>query len=333
MGKHFTKDERNELSILLKKGYSERSIAMALKKDHSSIGREIKRNSVRGIYDPRKAHTKSRVRRGLAKYQNMKIHQSHEYVKFLETGLKADWTPEQVCGRWNKNHHQSQHFSFKSVYKFLYSSRGQYLCKYLPSKKYDRRQHRGNKGSKREIIKNRVSIEQRPKIINQRKRFGDFEGDVLGAPKIDSQRLPALVERKSRKLFAVKVPRLKFAIDGFKKLLKPYSDIVKSVTLDNGVENARHLELGVKTYFCHPYASWEKGQVENTLGRLRRFIKKKISLSQYNDGAIEYFVERMNNTPRKCLRWRTPNEIFNELLVKERSKKQRGRKTSGAFEG
>lgn len=333
MGKHFTKDERNELSILLKKGYSERSIATALKKDHSSIGREIKRNSVGGIYDPRKAHAKSRVRRGLAKYQNMKINQSREFVKFLEAGLMADWTPEQVCGRWNKNPRQGQLFSFKSVYKFLYSSRGQYLCKYLLSKKYDRRQHRGLKGLKREIIKNCVSIEQRPKIINQRKRFGDFEGDVLGAPKIDSQRLPALVERKSRKLFAVKVPRLKFAIDGFKELLKPYSDIVKSVTLDNGVENARHLELGVKTYFCHPYASWEKGQVENTLGRLRRFIKKKVSLSQYGNGAIEGFVERMNNTPRKCLSWRTPNEVFNELLIKERNKKRGGRKTSGAFEG
>ena len=110
-------------------------------------------------------------------------------------------------------------------------------------------------------------------------------------------------------------------------LLKPYSDIVKSVTLDNGVENARYLELGVPTYFCHPYSSWEKGQVENTLGRLRRFIKKRSYLNQYTDEQIKDFIERMNNTPRKCLNWRTPNEVFDELLVKERKKMLKSRKS------
>lgn len=321
----FSKDERNELSVLLRKGYSHREIAKVIGKHHSAVSREVERNKVKGAYNPYKAETKSRVRRKSAKYQNMKINQSREFVEFLEQGLKDDWTPEQICGRWNSKHKDKQ-FSFKAVYKFLYSAFGQRLCKYLPSKQYNRK--RGGKGKKlkKQIIKNRVSIDQRPKVINERKRLGDFEGDVLGAPKTDVERLPALVERKSRKLFAVKVPRLKFAIDGLKKLLKPYSDIVKSVTLDNGVENVRHLELGVKTYFCHPYSSWEKGQVENTLGRLRRFIHKKSSLNHYTDRQIKDFVDRMNNTPRKCLNWKTPNEVFNELAEKER-RKQKSRKS------
>lgn len=316
---HFSKSERNELSILLKKGYSFFEIGRVLKKSHSSVSREIKRNSVNGIYEPLKAQTKSKNRRRSAKYQSMKINQSPEFIEFLTEQLKESWTPEQIAGRWHYNHPDKKHFSFKAVYKYLYSSFGQHLCKYLPFRRYNPYKRQGKK-QKQYPVKNRVSIEQRPKIINERKRFGDFEGDVLGAPKTDTERLPALVERKSRKLFAVKVQQLKYAVDGFKLMLKPYRDILKSVTFDNGPENARHLELETKTYFCHPFSSWEKGQIENTLGRLRRFIKKRSSLTQYSDDDIARFVERMNNTPRKCLGFKTPNEVFNELLTKQRSK-------------
>ena len=135
-----------------------------------------------------------------------------------------------------------------------------------------------------------------------------------------------LVERISRKLFAVRVPQTKCVVDGFKLLLKPYRDILKSITFDNGPKNGRHLELKTKTYFCHPFSSWEKGQIENTLGRLRRFIKKKSSLNLYSDEDIARFVEKMNNTPRKCLGYKTPNEVFNELLIKERGEKAEIRK-------
>ena len=325
MGKHFTKAERNELSILLKKGYSHREMARVLGKDHSSITREIERNKVNGDYESVKAQAKSRVRRKSAKYQNMKINQSTEFLEFLGQQLRAGWTPEQITGRWNYKHPDDKHFSFKAVYKYLYSSFGQYLCKYLPFKRYRRGKRKGKK-QKRLPVKNRVSIEKRPKVINERKRFGDFEGDVLGSPQTDKERLLALVERISRRLFAVKVPRLKYAVDGFKTMLKPYCDILKSVTFDNGPENARHLELGTKTYFCHPFSSWEKGQIENTLSRLRRFIKKRSSLTQYSDRDIGRFIEQMNNTPRKCLGFKTPNEVFNELLVKEKERKRKVRK-------
>lgn len=316
MGKHFTKSERDELSVLLKKGYSRREIAACLGKHHSSITREISKNRVRGVYDPAKAHQKARTRRKDSKYQNMKINQSPEFLEFLEEKLKLGWTPEEIAGRWNRDHPEPQ-FSFKSIYKYLYSSFGQRLCQYLLSKQYSRRKRQGKK-QKRLPVKHRVSIEMRPKVINERRRFGDFEADVLGSPKADAQRLPALVERKSRKLFAVKVLRLKYAVDGFKQMLKPYREILKSITFDNGPENARHLELGCKTYFCHPYSAWEKGQIENTFGRLRRFISKRSRLSQYTDQEIVAFVDRMNDTPRKCLGFRTPNEVFKELLLKHR---------------
>lgn len=319
---HFSKHERNELSVLLKKGYSYSDIARVLGKSHSSVSREVNKNSVRGIYGPDKANQKARTRRKDSKYQNMKINESAEFLEFLEQSLKAGWTPEEIAGRWNRDHAAPQ-FSFKSIYKYLYSIFGQRLCQYLLSRQYSRRKRRGKK-QKRMPVKNRISIEKRPKVINDRKRFGDFEADVLGSPKIDKERLPALVERKSRKLFAVKVPRLKYAVDGFKQILKPYREILKSVTFDNGPENARHLELGTKTYFCHPFSSWEKGQIENTFGRLRRFISKRSRLSRYTDQEIVAFVERMNDTPRKCLEFRTPNEVFKKLLSKSRKRKKRG---------
>lgn len=285
MGKHFTKAERDELSILLKKGYSRRQIAESLGKDRSSITREINRNKVKGTYEALKADTKSKVRRKSSKYQNMKVNESPEFIEFLSHWLKEGWTPEQIAGRWNYDHPDGRHFSFKGIYKFLYSSFGQHLCKYLPFRRYNRWKRQGKK-HKQYPVRNRVSIEKRPKIINERKRFGDFEGDVLGAPRTGKERLPALVERVSRKLFAVKVPQLKYAVDGFDRMLKPYRDILKSITFDNGPENARHLELKTKTYFCHSFSSWEKGQIENTLGRLRRFIKKRSRLENYSNGDI-----------------------------------------------
>lgn len=328
MGAHFTKDERNELSILLKKGHSQRDIEHALNKNHSSISREIGRNSVNGVYDPNKAHHKSKVRRGRAKYQNMKISQSEVFMSYLEQKLKIGWTPEEISGRWKRDNPYEKQFSFKAIYKYLYSQYGQRLCKYLPSKRYQCRK-RGAKRQKRLPVKNRISIDKRPKTANERIRFGDFEGDVLGSKRTTSQRLPALVERKTRKLFAIKVHRLKNAMDGFKYLLKPYHDIIKSITFDNGPENARHLELkgmGYKTYFCDPFASWQKGSIENTFGRLRRFIKKRSSLNQYSDKDIRDYIEQMNNTPRKCLDFRTPNEVFNELAEKIRKRKDKLRK-------
>jgi IS30 family transposase len=322
----FSKSERNELSILLRKGYSHRDAAKALGKHHSAVSREIERNSVKGTYEPAKADTKSKVRRKKSKYQNMKINESPEFINFLTEQLQEGWTPEQIAGRWNYKYPDSKQFSFKSIYKFLYSAPGQHLCKYLLCRHYNPYKRLGNR-RKRLPIKNRVSIEKRPKVINERKRFGDFEGDLLGAVKTDQERLPALVERISRKLFAVKVPQMKYAVDGFNFLLKPYRNILKSITFDNGPENARHLELNTKTYFCHPFSSWEKGLIENTLGRLRRFIKKRSSLKLYSDDDIARFIERMNNTPRKCLGFKTPNEVFNELRAKELKKKQNSGKS------
>ena len=314
--KHFTKDDRNELAILLKKGYFQKDIAEALGKDPSSISREIRLNSVNGEYDPKKAQSKSIVKRSKSKYQCMKIVKYPELINYIEINLKDNhWTPEEIAGRWNSENHLNKNskkitISSPSIYKYLYSSHGQYLCKYLCSKRYTKRKRKEGGKTKRQLIPNRISIEDRPGIVDERTEFGHWEGDTLGRIKTDSEVVIGLSERMSRLILIDKVAKLKYSMDGFKMLLNPHHDTFKSLTLDNGVENVRYEELNVDTYFCHPYSSWEKGGIENLFKRLRRFIPKKASLKDYSREDIICFAEIMNNTPRKCLNWKTPKEVF-----------------------
>lgn len=306
---HFTKSERNELSILLKKGYSQRSIAAVLRRSPPSIGREIKKNSVNGEYDPRKADHKAYVARKYSKYQGMKIAGNRWLEQYIEDGLVACWTPEEIAGRLNAEYDRTV-ITFKSIYKWLYSPAGQRWCEYLPSKRYQPR--KDFKKVTRTLIPNRVSIALRPQAINARKQCGDFEADTLGTPRHSTHILAGVVDRKSRYFQARKVAGLKYAMNGFKEL----SDSLRaqSFTFDNGVENVYHQTLGIPTYFCNAHAAWEKGSMENTFQRLRRFIPKKALVDHYSDEEIARICDIMNDTPRKCLRFRTPREVFQEHL-------------------
>jgi len=305
-----------ELSILLKKGYSFREIGPVIGKSASAISREVSENSTKGIYDPSKAEYKARLKRRMSKYQGMKISDNPVLRKHIEDRMKIDgWTPEQIAGRLKSNNNSITVISPRVIYKFLYSAQGQYLCRYLPHQRYHPKKRTEGGKQKKSTIPNRKSIEERPDIVAQRKRFGDMEGDTLGRIKTDNEAIAGARERMSRKLFICKVPMLKYTVDGFKQMLSPYHEIIETMTLDNGVENPRYEELNIPTYFCHPYSSWEKGGIENDFKRLRRWIPKKASLSNYTDRDISVIMERMNNTPRKCLNWKTPNEVWNELYT------------------
>jgi len=312
---HFKQSDRDEVSILLKKGYSQRDIAKAIGKNHSSVSREIKTNSVNGIYDSRKAQAKSRSKRKRSKYQGMKISGNVDLEIKVAVGLMANWSPEEISGRIAYLNNNIAIISAKSIYKFCYSNRGQYLCQYLPHKRYHPKK-RGVIKQAKVLIPNRISIDLRPMAVALQKRFGDFEGDTLGRPKHENETLVGAVERKSLYLVGCKVSRLKYSMDGLKQCLNPYQKIIKSMTLDNGVENIGYKKLKIKTFFCDPYSSWQKPIIENTFGRLRRFIPKRTSLINYTNEQISDIIETMNNTPRKKLGYRTPKEVFNELYTK-----------------
>ena len=174
--KHFSKVERLELSILLKKGYSLRAIARAMRRSHSSVVRELKKNSVRGIYDPRKAHHKAYVKRRESKYIGMKVRENPEMERYIwEKMTTKGWSPECIAGRMERDKGLSIHFL--SIYKYLYRNPyGNYLCRFLKYKRYNRKR-RKNKKIVREMIPNRVWIDERPDIVNSRAEFGHFEYD------------------------------------------------------------------------------------------------------------------------------------------------------------
>lgn len=307
--KHFNKVMRMELAILRKKGYSVREIAEELGVSHSSVVRELKRNRMRsGVYKPALAQAKAYQRRKYSKAAGMKIRNQPWLEDYVKVKLQEGHTPEEISGRLEYVFGHPV-ISFKIIYEWIYSVHGYEFAKYLPSRRWKPKKRRGGK-AKRALIPDRIWIEERPKVIDKRKRVGDFEGDTLGKPKHSPQTLVAIVDRKSRCIFARKVRRLRQSMEeGFCKLVP---DGAHSMTLDNGPENVRHKSLGIPAYFCHPYHSWEKGTIENTFQRLRRWIPKKARLENYSASEIAAIMCRMNNTPRKCLGYRTPAEVFKE---------------------
>lgn len=308
---HFSKEERLELSILLSKKYSLRSIAKAMDRSHSSIGREIKRNGVKGAYDGKKADTRARIKRRHSKYQGMKVIENSEIKEYIIEKMENEWSPENIAGRFNFEKGKKM-IGKDAIYKYLYSAYGNGLCRFLRYKRFRKVKRSGLKGS-RAMIKDRIFIDERPAIVNERARFGDFEGDTMGRPKKASpETLVVARERLSRKMFAVKVKKLKYSIKGFKKILK--NTEAKSLTLDNGVENTRFEELKIRTYFCHPYHSWEKGTVEQGILVIRSHIPKKADLKNFSQKEIDAILKKINSTPMKCLDFKTPDEVYQQHI-------------------
>lgn len=321
--KQITKIERIEIYLLKEKGYSFRDIGKALSRSPSTISREIRRNSIvpdgkgskppgEKVYLPQKAELKKYQRRKYCKIYLKKIVYTSGLLRYIKKYLQKKWTPEQIAGRWNREHHIKIHY--RIIYKFVYSAQGQKYHEYLYSKRYKPKKRKLT-NSVREIIKDRTWIDNRPESINNRKEAGHFEGDLIVSRKGEKSVLLTVIERKSRFLQVEQLPN-KTPKEIEKKIHKIRKNTpMKSLTLDNGIEFKNHLNYGCKTYFCHPYHSWEKGQIEYANRLIRRFIPKKSNIADYSPKQIKEIVFIINNTPRKCLNYRTPQEVFTEQLT------------------
>ena len=335
--------ERVEIYALFKQGISLRIIAKKLDRDVGTISRELKRNRSRWtkIYEAVKAHqialNRASDQRTKAPLKNLKV------FLYVRNKLRTDkWSPETIAGRLPIDHPE-EHICFETIYQYVHGKGKRFkLWKHLTHTRKKRKRMKG-RGVKKEIIQSRIpnaiSIDLRLKRANDRSQAGHFETDLMEGKRSQKTALSVLVDRKTRHTLLGKVQNktalekqkvLTIQLKGLQSLEKSDKPIVKSVTTDNGSENTNHQEVsestGVRFYFCHPYHSWEKGTVENMIGRVRRYVPKGTNIHKLTDIQIQWLENKLNNTPRKVLGFRTPNEVMEKELNRYKFRKLKKQK-------
>lgn len=318
---HLTIKERDRIQALLSNNHKQKEIAEILNVDKSTISREIQRNRrkkykkrkiINGPYVSTVADHKAYVRRLYSKYQGKKINENKPLRNYIIRGLIRCWSPDETSGRM-KETKQPFYASKTAIYEWLYSVYGQRYCQYLYSKNYRPNKQNKNK-TKKTLIPNRVSIESRPNGAKNRTRYGHYEGDTMVSGKKTGSRtsLSVIYERKAKYIDARKISNLKpetnnQAIIQMMERLK-----ANSLTFDNGIENTKHEQLNLDTFFCDAYSAWQKGGVENGIKMIRRFVLKGTDVDNYSDDYVRMVISILNNKPRKSLNYQTPLEVMME---------------------
>ena len=301
-----TYEQRYQIKALLKMGHNRSEIAECLGVHKSTISRELKRNRGKRGYRPKQAQRFSAQRRNISKKRITA--QTWEKV---EEKLRRDWSPEQISERFRREGTQISH---ETIYQYVYADKraGGDLWKHLRCQK--KRRKRPGIYDRRGKISNRVSIEERPEIVESRSRLGDWEVDLI-VGKGHQGVMVTLTERKSRFTLLRKVvtKQAEQVADAIIQLLSWVEHVV-TITADNGKEFAKHLlisrDLNVDFFFAHPYASWERGTNENTNGLIRQYLPKSRNLSTVTAQEETMIMDRLNLRPRKCLDFKTPFEVF-----------------------
>lgn len=304
-----TQEERYQIYALKKAGHIQAEIAEILGRDPGTISRELRRNRGLKGYRPQQAHTLALGRRRDKAQPRI----SRRVWQQVEALIREEWSPEQIVGRIVME--QGVSISHEWIYQYVYADKhsGGDLYRYLRCQKARRKRY--GSYDRRGCIPNQVSIDDRPAIVESKRRFGDWEGDtVIG--KGHRRALVTLVERKS--LYTVIRSVLHKTAEAVRHAvvvgLTPYIDWVHTITYDNGREFADHeamaSDLDARIFFAHPYASWERGLNENTNGLIRQFFPKARDLTTVTPREIEKVMDKLNHRPRKSLGYRTPYEVF-----------------------
>ena len=311
--KHLTKEERDRLAQLRHQGFNQREIAQALGRSESTIARELKRNGVGGEYLAAQAQEKAlRRRRERRLIRKLDRPELQEKVRW---GLAKNWSPEQIAGRLKREFPEQVelHCCPQSIYSWIKRDEDREHWESFLRRRGKRRPRRKNpQGAER------ARLAQRPELIEQRARLGDFEGDtVLGPPGTGG--LTTLSDRKSRFtiLSKIKSKDADHVHQHLKRKLKPLSrEQRRSITFDNGTEFARcnRLEkhLGLKIYWADPGRPYQRGTNENTNGLIRQFFPKGTDFRNVTHHEVREIENLLNNRPRKCLGYATPAEIFHQ---------------------
>ncbi len=312
---HLTPEDRYYIETRHKMEDSTIEIALALGRSQSTISRELRRNRGQRGYRYKQAQAKAQQRHA-DKPKAIKL--TPELVGNIDALLEQQWSPEQIGGKLKADGKATvcHEAIYQHVLKDKRAGGKLYLNLRRHAKKY-RKRYGSNTGSAKGIP-NRVDIDERPEVANQRERLGDWEADTM-IGKGHQGALVTLDERKSklRLAFPVANKTAEAVTASMITLLDGFKDWVHTLTFDNGKEFAKHGQvaqaIGCKAYFAKPYHSWERGQNENANGLLRQYFPKTMGLLDVTTQQVLEAVHKLNNRPRKCLGFRTPYEVFREL--------------------
>lgn len=313
-----TAHERDLLARWVALGWSVRAMAKRLGRSPSSVSEELRRNRGGEGYLASAAQQLCERRKHASAQAGSR--KPRWVTQYIEDKLRCGWSPEQIAGKLKKDARGQTIICHESIYQYIHHPRnhGDGWYEYLPRAHKTRRQWH-TRSQYRRGIAGRVSIHDRPEVIQHRKTFGHWELDVVEGPRHQGGMVTAL-ERVSRYYQAHLIPVIdsEYGIAAQLTILGAFPKHArKTATFDNGRENYNHdqlrLKLDMSTYFCDPYSAWQKGSNEYHNGVLRRYIPKKAPLTLIQEELIE-IVEEINAKPRKCLNYATPTEIFTHFL-------------------
>ncbi len=314
---HLTYDQRCQIYAFLQAGICRAQIARQLGVNRSTITREVQRNAGKRGYRFKQAHNKASDRRKKASSVPRKI--TPAYIELIEKLLtKWQWSPDQISG-WLA---RSKVFvSHEWIYRHIWTNKkkGGDLWTHLRhrGKKYNRR---GEKTAGRGLIPNRVDISERPEIVEEKRRIGDWEGDLI-IGKNHKGAIMSHVDRTSKytKLVLLQNKKAKSVEKGCHEGLGKIKDHIKTITYDNGKEFSRHQEIAkmlqCDIYFATPYHSWERGLNEHTNGLVRQYFPKGTDFAKLTQAQIQTVEDSLNRRPRKCLDYKTPYEVFSKTCT------------------
>lgn len=314
--KQLTYEQRCQIEVLNKSGMSQQEIADAVETSQSTISRELRRNRGQRGYRHKQAQSMADERRlNAAKALKMDATMTER----IEGKLREKWSPEQISG-WLLEEHGEQ-LSHERIYQHVWGDKraGGDLHTHL-RRQGTRYLKRGNGKPSRGQIRNRIGIEERPDIVDEKSRIGDWEIDtVIGKGR--SGALVTIVERVTQFTLVANVPdkSAEAVTAATIALLKPYKGALHTITADNGKEFAYHeqltAKLGAAVYFARPYHSWERGLNENTNGLLRQYWPKSTDFKQVTEDEVLAVVTQLNQRPRKTLGFKTPHALMQNHLA------------------
>ncbi len=298
--------DRLEIKILLEKKYSLRAIARSMGRSPNTISYEVEVNGGMKGYNPQNADIYARTRKKDTRREWSKIEHTIEMKTYIIECLEKHWNPDEISGRMKKEK-KPWYASKTAIYDWLQSVYGQQYCIHLYSGRYHKKKR--IKKTERVMIQERVGIEERSRGADNRTRYGHWEDDTIVSRKGCNGGLSTGSERKSRLVMATKVTSMSTIehMSAMQKQICMYKTL--SITFDNGIENKQHKTLGIPTFFCKPYASWQKGGVENANKMIRRYFPKGTNFRTISQKKVDGAVALINNKPRKILGYKTALEV------------------------